>query len=615
MGGRASSRSAPSPLGDAGTARRPWAILARMSDHPVKLHVGPPPAEFSLGEGRRFLFLTRDPELIRKQLSGELDLTMRDVGPDDLLDDINTDVMTPAWVCFRHRPEDLARDAYAGLVVGEERVVETDALIHGNFDVVIAGLRKGVGSSRETAVQAEKWAGIRLSVAASFAPIHARNLINQGVLLGTYDMVRRLQAGESISLEEFLEGHDPITREIIRAGGLFAFGRAVREGAVEVPPQDTPERPMTMGEKIIASHLVGEVSPFVKPGDAVVARVDGGYSHEYTTAQVHVFLQDEFGEDYAIPDPSKFAVFEDHLIYADERRQDAGRTVDKIETSSRACSASFNGTLACGISTARRMASRPGICHELAREQFVDFPGGVRAGDRLPYLHGWLQQRPDLWRVGSHRVFCQSGALRLHPGARFPRVDSLRTRPASSQPGVTAKDLMLHILLQYAKPQNDPQTGDGVYGGPGRSRPCRWTSAPPSPTWRPSARRARPSVEADEETFAWIAEAPSRGRRRGAARQGGQPRPGRRLRRRRPPIDLVGDRPMVADPGRSGPRHARPIRPTAPSVDRCWADVDDRHRLRRQLHSRQDRRSRSSTTGWWRRRSRPACAWPRGSRS
>ena len=24
--------------------------------------------------------------------------------------------MTPAWVCFRHRPEDIALDAYAGLI-------------------------------------------------------------------------------------------------------------------------------------------------------------------------------------------------------------------------------------------------------------------------------------------------------------------------------------------------------------------------------------------------------------------------------------------------------------------------------------------------------------------
>ena len=51
----------------------------------------------------------------------------------------------------------------------------------------------------------------------------------------------------------------------------------------------------------------------VKPGDTVMARVDGGYSHEFTTAQVHYFLQEEFGVGYELPDSSKFAVFEDHL--------------------------------------------------------------------------------------------------------------------------------------------------------------------------------------------------------------------------------------------------------------------------------------------------------------
>ena len=36
---------------------------------------------------------------------------------------------------------------------------------------------------REQAVQAEKWAGIRIAIAASFAPIHARNNVAQGVLI------------------------------------------------------------------------------------------------------------------------------------------------------------------------------------------------------------------------------------------------------------------------------------------------------------------------------------------------------------------------------------------------------------------------------------------------
>ena len=74
----------------------------------------------SLTSGKRILFLTKDLGLIRRQLAGEIDLTIDDVRPEDLLDDINTDVMTPAWVCFRHRPEDLALDAYAGLVHAQQ---------------------------------------------------------------------------------------------------------------------------------------------------------------------------------------------------------------------------------------------------------------------------------------------------------------------------------------------------------------------------------------------------------------------------------------------------------------------------------------------------------------
>ncbi len=81
-----------------------------------------PPEIVTLTPGKRVLFLTKDPELIRRQLRGELDLRMEDLTVDDLLDDINTDAMTPAWVCFDYRPEDIARNAYAGLIVDGERL-------------------------------------------------------------------------------------------------------------------------------------------------------------------------------------------------------------------------------------------------------------------------------------------------------------------------------------------------------------------------------------------------------------------------------------------------------------------------------------------------------------
>ena len=90
---------------------------------------------------------------------------MSDIDPADLLDDINTDVMTPAWVCFDHDPSEIAKNAYAGLMHDGMRVFSENALINGNFEVIVSGQRKGTGSSRETAAQCERWAGIRIVIA------------------------------------------------------------------------------------------------------------------------------------------------------------------------------------------------------------------------------------------------------------------------------------------------------------------------------------------------------------------------------------------------------------------------------------------------------------------
>jgi len=158
----------------------------------------------SLPAGAKVLYLTKDLELIKRQLAGDLVLRIKDIDPKDLLDDINTDVMTPAWVCFRHQPADIALDAYAGLLdENGERVFGTRALMDGGFSVIVSGQRKGTGSSRETAPQCEKWSGIELVIASSFAPIHARNNVNLGQLMGDYDQLARLEAGEAIPIDEF----------------------------------------------------------------------------------------------------------------------------------------------------------------------------------------------------------------------------------------------------------------------------------------------------------------------------------------------------------------------------------------------------------------------------
>ena len=264
-----------------------------------------PPESIKLDPSDRVLFLTKDLDLIRQQLYNGLNLKMKDLTIDDLLDDINTDVMTPAWVCFDHDPAKIAENAYAGLLHEGARVFNQGALKQGGFKVIVSGHRKGTGSSRETAPQCERWSGIRIVIAASFAPIHERNNINLGQVMGNHQMLERLQNGDSIPLAEFTEQYDPVTKLILENGGILPFAKKLKNGGVELPPVSTARRGMTMAEKIIAKKLIGRdgATCFVSPGDAVLATVDGGYSHEFTTAQVHNFLTAEYGADYTLPNP------------------------------------------------------------------------------------------------------------------------------------------------------------------------------------------------------------------------------------------------------------------------------------------------------------------------
>ncbi|KAB2965366.1 MAG: aconitate hydratase [Thermoanaerobaculia bacterium] len=493
-----------------------------------------------LTPGKRVLFLTRDAELIRRQLRGELDLRMADVDPAELLDDINTDVMTPAWVCFNWQPEEIAREAYAGLIVDGKRIFERDALAGGNFEVIVSGKRKGTGSSRETAAQCEKYAGIRIAIAESFAPIHARNNLNLGTLMGGYDVLARLQAGEGIPLDEFTRGHDPITRQIIEWGGLFPYSKALAAGEVAPPPLETGRRPMTMAEKILARHLIdGAPDACVRPGDAVVVSVDGGYTHEFTTAQVHAFLAGEYGEDYRIRDPERFAVFEDHLIYADEVAR-MRPFLDKIEVL-RDMQRQFQRQTGVRDFSARDGVS-PGICHELARTHMVEPGQFIQATDSHTCMGG--ANNALTWGVGAteYAALVHSGFTQVEvpESIRFELVGRLRDN-------VTAKDLMLHILLHFARPQ---ATLNRVmeFTGPGVSTLSMDERATLANMATECTARSG-IVAADEETFRWLSDWRPRvdpQRWRAAAVE---PDADAEYAGGIHVIDLAALEPMVADPG------------------------------------------------------------------
>jgi len=403
-----------------------------------------PPAKITLDPEKRVLFLTKDLDLIKQQLYHGLNLKMEDLAIDDLLDDINTDVMTPAWVCFDHDPVEIAKNAYAGLMHDGIRVFNENALKNGNFEVIVSGQRKGTGSSRETAPQCERWAGINIVIAASFAPIHQQNNINLGQLMGDHAMLERLQNGESIALEEFTTRYDEVTQIILEKGGLFAFAKALKSKEIVLPSIDTPSRPMTMAEKIIARNLVGQDErQCVKPGDPVIAEVQGGYSHEFTTAQVHTFLQNEYGEDYFLPNPSKFAVFEDHLLYAHHNPKFV-QYMDKVQTL-RDLQIEFQKHTSVRDYSAKDGVS-PGICHQVAREEFIEVGDFIQATDSHTCMGG--ASNALTWGVGATEY-----ANLVSSGFTFVKVpESIRFElKGRLAPGCTAKDVILYILAGHAR--------------------------------------------------------------------------------------------------------------------------------------------------------------------
>jgi 3-isopropylmalate/(R)-2-methylmalate dehydratase large subunit len=369
--------------------------------------------------------------------------------------------------------------------------------------------------------------------------------------MGDHELLGRVMAGEEIPIDLFTEGHDPITALIIRYGGLFPFVRALQKGEIELPPLTTGERPMTMAEKVISSHLTGGLRGHaVAPGDAVLVEVDGGYSHEYTTAQVHTFLTEEFGADYQVKDPSKLAVFEDHLIYADGVERMAPFS-EKIETLRRLQRAFQAHTGVRDYSAVD--GESPGICHQVAREHIIEPGDFIQATDSHTCMGGG--NNGFAFGVGATEY-----AALIQSGVTFIQVpESIRFHLRGSLPeNATAKDLMLWILWRYAR---DGHTLNRVmeFTGPGLlalSMDERATLA--NMATECSAKSG--ICEADEETLRWI-----------AARRPGISVDALRERIVAPDsaavyaggvheIDLSQIRPMVATPG--DPDHGIPSDPT-----------------------------------------------------
>ncbi len=195
----------------------------------------------------RILYLTEDPDILRKQLAGES--IAYDAGR-KLVDNISTDELTPGWVCYYY-DETLARYCLVGL---RGSVIEKDSIKSGGFGVIVSGRSKGCGSSRETAPYSELKAGVQLVIAESIEKIYGQNAQNIGLLTSTdFSLIDRIERGEAIPISEFTKGLDPISAQIVEYGGLFAYNRKRDGGGDRATSAGDPAPPH---ERVREDHRV-----------------------------------------------------------------------------------------------------------------------------------------------------------------------------------------------------------------------------------------------------------------------------------------------------------------------------------------------------------------------
>jgi len=420
----------------------------------------------------RILFLTEDPELIKKQLSGwDLPWDTKNLGNNPKLrDDISTDEITPAHYCF-YFDQTLGEIPYLGLKCGSVLPIGRSDVKKGGFVCSVSGKRRGKGSSREQSPYAEMCAGIQVAIAENIERIYKQNCQNLGLLTSTnFSLIERIRSGEEIPLSEFTIGEDEITKQVIEYGGLFPFNVARLQKKVFLPPIATKKRPMTLAEKMFASHMVrsdlrtalrpGQAGQnaaaaeigveAVKPGDTGFTSVDLRFSHEYVTPMAAIFYEQNVGKNVPVNDASSIRFFRDHLTFLDEVISEEKKKLGLLDLATQLKFKQEDFAKQQGIKLHGELTDRKGsegICHSVMLETYA-LPGQVNVGSDSHTPHvgaiGCIA-----FGIGTTDVF--NSWITKDVRVKVPESVKIVIR-GKKHPNVTAKDFILKILsLDYVR--------------------------------------------------------------------------------------------------------------------------------------------------------------------
>ncbi len=395
----------------------------------------------------RILFLTEDPDLIRRQLAGE-DLDWDPSIP--LRDDISTDEITPGWVCY-HFDEKLGEYPYVGLLCGDEQPIGRNDIRNGGFVCSVSGKRRGKGSSREASPYAERAAGLRVVIGENIERIYGENCANIGLLASTdFSLIEKIRRGEEIPLAAFIGDAGRIQRDIIEYGGLLDYAVARLKGLVALPAIETPpDRPQTIAEKILARHWVTDAAsdalgvPAVKPGDTGFVRADLRFSHEYVTPMASTFWED-FAGDAGLNDTDSIVFFRDHLAFLDEVITEERKAAGLLDAAHALHDRQREFAAAKGVRLHGELPDRTGsegICHIVVQDRYA-LPGQVIIGSDSHTPHSGALGCVA-FGVGTSAIV-NAWATR---DVRLEVPESIRVRvTGTSRPGVVGKDLILELL-------------------------------------------------------------------------------------------------------------------------------------------------------------------------
>ena len=393
------------------------------------------------------LYLSQDPELIQRQLNGEV-ITLAQALP--LRNDVSTDEITPVAI-LSHYDDQLGDYAHTGTQCQGILPIGKGALKAARFQVIVAGKRYGKGSSREHSPTAEKMAGVQCIIAESFERIYRQNADNIGLFTSThFELLETLKSLKHIPTTQLIEGREPLAAAILSEGGLLPWGQRHLQ-TLQPTPAPAAVKAMSLFEKILHRHqLTAPLTPRVpQQGEGMFVQAHWRFIHEYYTGMANTLMASALGPDFVLHNPDQIVVFEDHSSYVNESPAHVKNgLIPNMQAMTQAQREfvkkhrlKFHQTLTDDAAALDNGLNSAGISHAMMTEHYA-LPGQVVVGtdSHTPHSGALGCVAFGVGTTDMANAFV-TGAVRL-TSPPIVRIDLEGQMPA----GVTAKDVMLHLL-------------------------------------------------------------------------------------------------------------------------------------------------------------------------